>query len=88
MNVILKTNRIFISVRAWLGRLSFRTGVWVAAVCVACYAFSFGQMLLPISLGAKSVLWVVFFGLAKAAQYSAIFILGKEGLRRLRGYFR
>ncbi len=45
----------------WLGGLSFRSGVAVAVVCVTCYAISFGQMLLPISLGAKGVLWFIFF---------------------------
>lgn len=72
----------------WLKGLSFRTGVIVAAVCALCYAISFGQMLLPISLELKGVLWVVFFGLAKTAQYTALLILGKEGWRRLKQFFR
>lgn len=45
-------------------------------------------MALPISTGLKGVLWVVFFGLAKTAQYSALLILGKEGVRRLKKYLR
>lgn len=71
-------------IRLWLASLSFRTGLIVGAVCLLCYLFSFAQMLLPISVGAKSVLWIVLFGLAKTAQYSALLILGKAGVQRLR----
>lgn len=72
----------------WLKGLSFRTGLIVAATCVVFYALSFAQMLLPISVAAKSILWTVLFGLAKAAQYSALAILGKEGMARLRRQFK
>lgn len=68
----------------WLGALSFRTGCAVLGVCVLCYGVSFGQMLLPLPVGVKSLLWVLFFGLAKCAQYAALLILGKEGIRRVR----
>lgn len=80
--------RVFEKFRNWLSTLSFRTGVMVGVVCVACYAISFAQMLLPISVAAKSALWVTFYGLAKASQYSAILILGKAGLQRVRKIFR
>lgn len=72
----------------WLARLSFRTGVVVAIVCALCYVASFAQMLLPMSAAAKGVLWVVLFGMAKTAQYTAILILGKEGIVRLRRILR
>ncbi len=75
-------------VREWLGALSFRTGVVIAAACVCCYALSFLQMLLPIGVGAKGVLWATFYGLAKACQYTAILILGKEGVARLKSAVR
>ena len=71
-------------VKQWLAGLSFRTGMIVLGVCVMCYVISFAQMLLPISLGAKSVLWVVFFGLAKTAQYSGLLIIGKSGIERIK----
>jgi phosphoglycolate phosphatase len=45
-------------------------------------------MLLPISANAKGVLWVVFFGLAKTAQYTALTILGVDGWRRLKSTFK
>lgn len=70
--------------RKWVASLSFRTGCVVAGVCLLCYAISFLQMLLPLSIGMKGALWVVFFGLAKTAQYTALLILGKEGWLRLR----
>ena len=72
------------SIREFLQGLSFRTGLIVAAASAVCYAVSFAQMLLPLSAAAKGVLWVVFFGLAKTFQYSALLIIGKTGLDRLR----
>lgn len=75
-------------VKAYLQSLSFRAGCIVAAACVACYAISFAQMLLPISAAAKGALWVVFYGLAKTCQYTALLILGKAGIARLRAAFR
>lgn len=63
--------------------MSVRTGIMVAATCVIFYAASFLQMLLPISAAMKGILWFIFFGLAKTAQYTALLILGKEGFRAL-----
>lgn len=76
--------RYFTRIKDFLKGLSFRTGVIVAVACVICYVLSFAQMLLPLSVAAKGVLWTVFFGLAKTCQYTALLILGKEGVRRLR----
>ena len=73
-----------IRLKGRIARLSFRTGLVVLGVCVLCYALSFAQMLLPISVTAKGVLWTLLFGLAKACQYSALVILGKEGINRIR----
>lgn len=78
----------FLIIRVWLGKLTFRTGVIMGLLCVLCYLISFAQMLLPFSLTVKGVLWVVFFGLAKTFQYSALLILGKEGISRIRSLFR
>lgn len=79
--------RLFRKTCDYLRSLSFRSGVIVAAVCGVCYAISFAQMLLPIPTMAKGVLWFVFFGLAKACQYTALLILGKAGVERLRRTF-
>lgn len=73
--------------KAWLATLSFRTGCIVAAVSVICYAISFVQMLLPFSTAVKGIIWVIFFGLAKTAQYTALLIFGKAGLTRLSSFF-
>ena len=80
--------RIGQTVKGWLARLSFRTGVIVLAMCVPFYIISFAQMALPISASAKGVLWFVFFGLAKTAQYGGLTILGAEGIRRLKAYWQ
>lgn len=74
--------------KQWLAGLSFRTGVIVLLCCIPFYVMSFAQMLLPISVEAKGVLWVVLFGLAKTAQYGGITILGVEGYRRVKAYFK
>ncbi|MDE5675584.1 MAG: hypothetical protein K2I44_09620 [Muribaculaceae bacterium] len=77
----------FYKIKQWLKGLSFKTGIIVAGLCVVCYAISFAQMLLPISLEVKGALWVIFFGLAKTCQYSALLILGKAGTEKLKSYF-
>ncbi len=71
--------------RLRLSGLSFRTGICVLCFCVACYAISFAQMLLPLPVWLKGTLWAVFYGLAKASQYTALLILGKAGWERLKG---
>ena len=75
-------------VKQWLASLSFRTGVIVLACCVPFYVLSFAQMLLPISAQAKTVLWVILFGLAKATQYGGLTILGVDGYRRVKAWFK
>ena len=80
--------KVFQNIVLWLKSLSFKTGVIMAVACGVCYAVSFAQMLLPISIAAKGVLWFIFFGLAKTFQYSAILILGKAGVQRLKLWFR
>lgn len=76
------------AVKRFLGRLSFRTGVIVLASCVVFYLLSFVQMLLPISAAAKGVLWFVLFGMAKTTQYAGLAIVGVEGWKRIKAYFK
>lgn len=71
-----------------LSRFSFRTGVIVLASCVVFYILSFAQMLLPISATTKGVLWFILFGMAKTTQYTGLAILGVEGWRRVKAYFK
>lgn len=80
-------NRLAV-LKNFFSALSFRTGVMVGCACVVCYIASFAQMLLPVSAALKGVLWVVLFGLAKATQYTALLILGKAGIERLRKAFK
>lgn len=65
----------------YLSTLSHRTGVIVLVMCIPFYIISFAQMLLPISTSAKAVLWFIFFGLAKTAQYSGLTILGAVSIK-------
>lgn len=76
------------AIKAWLATLSFRTGVVVLASCLLFYLFSFAQALLPISAEAKSVLFIIFFGLAKTTQYSGLAIVGVQGWQRIKSWFR
>ena len=78
--------RCFDGVKAWLAGLSFRTGVVVLLMAIPLYLLSFAQMLLPISVGAKTALWIIFFGLAKTAQYGGLTILGVEGIKRFKAW--
>lgn len=73
---------------AWLQKLSFRTGAVVLAMCIPCYIASFAQAVFPISMEMKGILWVIFFGLAKAFQYCGLAILGVDGYKRLKAKFR
>lgn len=72
------------TLKARLQKLSFRTGLFVLGLAILFYAVSFGQMFLGYSAATKGILWAVFFGLAKTAQYTAILIIGAEGIKRLR----
>ena len=78
----------FYNVKHWLQSLSFRTGVIVLLCCIPFYILSFAQMLLPISVTAKGILWTVLFGLAKTCQYGGLTILGVEGYKRLKNKFK
>ena len=75
---------IALRIKNWLQSLSFRTGVIVLACCIPFYILSFAQMLLPISITAKGILWTVLFGMAKTCQYGGLAILGVEGYKRLK----
>ena len=78
---------VFRNLKHWLQSLSFRTGVIVLLCCIPFYILSFAQMLLPISVTAKGVLWTILFGLAKTCQYGGLTILGVEGYKRLKSKF-
>ena len=73
----------FRKLKQWLQSLSFRTGVIVLLSCIPFYIMSFAQMLLPISVTAKGILWTILFGLAKTCQYGGLTILGVECYKRL-----
>ncbi len=75
-------------IQAFLKRFSFRTGVIVLLMCIPCYIFSFAQAALPISKEAKFVLWFVFFGLAKTFQYGGLTIVGVDGVKRIKDWWK
>ena len=83
-----KTRLFFQQLQLRLSRLSFRTGLWVLAGCALSYLLAFAPILLPLSLSTKGVLWFIFFGLAKTLQYTALAIIGKEGIQRIRLWWR
>lgn len=75
-------------IKKWLASLSFRTGVIVLAMCIPFYIISFAQAALDTSVATKATLWTIFFGLAKTFQYGGLTILGAEGYKRVKRYFR
>lgn len=83
-----KIKNIFEKVKSWLAGLSFRTGIVLIVICIVCYIISFAQILLPISVTAKGVLWFIFFGLAKTFQYSGLAVLGTAGINRLKTWWK
>lgn len=76
------------AIKSYLQKLSFRTGVIVLLMCIPFYLLSFVQVFFPVSTVTKGILFTVFFGLAKSFQYGGIAILGKEGYKQVKGYFR
>ena len=76
------------SIKGYLQKLSFRTGVIVLLMCIPFYILSFVQVFFPVSMATKGILFTIFFGLAKSFQYSGIAILGKEGYKRVKGYLK
>lgn len=75
-------------IQKYLSRFSFRTGMLVLILCIPCYIISFAQMALPISNAMKGVLWFIFFGLAKTFQYGGLSIIGVEGVKRIKNYWK
>lgn len=74
-------------VKAYLAQFTFRQGVVVLVICVLCYIASAVQALLPFSAATKSVLFIIFFGMAKLTQYVGLAIVGVDGWRRIKVYF-
>lgn len=80
--------KFFLKIKGRIQKLSFRTGIIVLSICVPFYIMSFAQMLFPISTQTKGVLWIILFGLAKTFQYAGITILGVEGMKRLKAFWK
>ena len=74
-------------INTFLKRFSFKTGLIILSLCIPFYILSFAQMALDLSYTVKSILWVVFFGLAKTFQYAGLAILGVEGIKRLKDWW-
>ena len=82
---------LFIRSKTWLQGLSFRTGVIVLVLCIPFYILSFAQMAIPseyLSIKTKGILWIILFGMAKTCQYGGLTILGVEGYKRVRSWWR
>lgn len=80
--------RVFYKFLNWLQKLSFKTGLIVLGLCVPCYILAFIPFAFDMDYVVKGILWFVFFGLAKTFQYTGLTILGVEGVRRLKLWWR
>ncbi len=61
------------------------------AMCIPFYILAFAQMAIPseyLSLEIKGVLLFVLFGMAKTCQYGGLTIVGAEGYKRVKNWFR
>jgi phosphoglycolate phosphatase len=81
----------------WLSKLSFRTGVIVLAMYAVCILIAFFPVIpwikdwwvfTAMSPYVKGLWWTAWFGLAHVFKYAGITILGIEGCKRLRAYFK
>lgn len=79
---------ILLSIKTKLGKSAFKIGLILLGFCILFYILSFAQMLLPISVTAKGVLWFILFGMAKTFQYTAIVIMGADGMLKLKKMWR
>lgn len=75
-------------IQNFLKKFSFRTGVIILAMCIPFYILAFAQAAFPISNSMKVVLWTVFFGLAKTFQYGGLTIIGKEGILKIKEWWK
>ena len=76
-------------IQAFLKRFSFRTGVIVIAMCVPFYILSFACLAVEsFSPATKGVLWATFFGLAKTFQYGGLSIIGIDGVKRIKEWWK
>lgn len=71
-------------IKTFLKGLSMRTGIILLVVCLLLYAASAIQAFLPLDKSTKGILFIIFFGLAKVFQYSAIAVLGVKGWQKLK----
>lgn len=84
-------------IKLWLSKLSFRTGVIVLALCVLSFAIAF----LPIIPGikdwslmswmnpyVKGIWWTTWWAIAHVFKYAGLTILGIEGYKRLKAFFK
>ena len=69
--VILPTSAVYRLTKEKIISASQKQGedVIVLLCCIPFYILSFAQMLLPISVAAKGILWTILFGLAKTCQH-------------------
>lgn len=88
MNIKPTFKSLLLPCKKFLQKLSFKTGIIVLLSCIPFYILSFAQMLLPISIEAKGILWFILFGLAKTTQYGGLTILGAEGISRLSKWWK
>ncbi|MBR6042044.1 MAG: hypothetical protein IKP37_05360 [Paludibacteraceae bacterium] len=75
-------------IKHFLSKFSFRTGGIVLALCVPCYILAFLPLLFQLDNKYRFALWFVFFGLAKTFQYTGLTIIGAEGLKRLKDWWK
>lgn len=84
-------------IKHWLSKLSFRTGVIVLALCVLFHIFAFlpiipwvedWSLLSWMNPYVKGVWFTAWIGIAHVFKYAGLAILGVDGYRRLKAFFK
>ncbi|MBP5457867.1 MAG: transporter suffix domain-containing protein [Paludibacteraceae bacterium] len=71
-------------IQEFLQRFSFRTGVIIMALSLPLYIVAFAQAFLSIPTTTKTILFFVFYLLAKLLKYMGLAIVGVEGWERIK----
>ncbi|MBO4805322.1 MAG: hypothetical protein IK005_00765 [Paludibacteraceae bacterium] len=71
-------------IQQFLQRFSFRTGVIIIVISLPLYIVAFAQPFLPIDTTTKTILFFVFYLLAKLIKYMGLAIVGVEGWERIK----
>ena len=84
-------------INLWLSKLSFRTGVIVLVMCILFHIIAFlpiipwvkdWSLISWMNPYVKGLWWTAWIGIAHVFKYAGLAILGVEGYKRVKAFFR